>query len=152
MPDTRVTRRAAPALAALVILLALVLSGHLPLAAQAPARQARPAVGAPAAVPAVVADAAFRIKAWDQFVSMRGNSPFKDMKWQHMGPTNISGRVVDVDVAVRKGKTRVIYVATASGGLWKTENEGVTFEPIFEQAASVQGGDVTVAPSNPNIV
>ena len=155
MLDTRLTRRAAPALAALaalVVLLAVVVAGHLTLAAQAPARQAKPALGAPAAAPAVVADAAFRVKAWDQFVSMRGSSPFKEMKWQFLGPTNISGRVVDVDVAVRKGKTRVIYVASASGGLWKTENEGVTFEPIFEQAASVQGGDVTVAPSNPNIV
>ena len=61
-------------------------------------------------------------------------------------------RDVDVAVANRKGKTRVIYVATASGGLWKTENEGQTFEPIFEQAASVQGGNVEVAPSDPNII
>src|SRR5665811_1789377 len=35
---------------------------------------------------------------------------------------------------------------------WKTENEGTTFEPIFEQAASVQGGNVEVAPSDPNII
>ncbi len=100
----------------------------------------------------MVADAAFRVKAWDQFVAMRGSSAFKDLKWQHLGPTNISGRVTDVAVANRKGKTRVIYVATASGGLWKTENEGQTFEPIFEQAASVQGGNVEVAPSDPNTI
>jgi photosystem II stability/assembly factor-like uncharacterized protein len=147
-------RRTRTALAVLVILVGVVLLGYGPLAAQAPqapTKGAKPAAAAPAA-PAVVADAAFRVKAWDQFVSMRGSSPFKDLKWQHLGPTNISGRVVDVAVANRKGKTRAIYVATASGGLWKTENEGQTFEPIFEQAASVQGGNVEVAPSDPNVI
>ena len=115
MLDTRPVRRAVPVLAAFVLLLAVALAGHLPLAAQTPARQARPVAGAPVAVPVVAADAAFRLKAWDQFVSMRGNSPFKEMKWQHLGPTNISGRVVDIDVAMRKGQTRVIYVATRVG-------------------------------------
>ncbi len=149
MARVRLARQAA---AAFVILVGVVAVGYGFLAAQAPrtpARAANPAAAAPA-VPA--ADAAFRVKAWDRFVAMRGASPFKDLKWQHIGPTNISGRVVDVAVANRKGKTRAIYVATASGGLWKTENEGTTFEPIFEQAASVQGGSVAVAPSDPNII
>jgi photosystem II stability/assembly factor-like uncharacterized protein len=152
MAHARLLRRAA--IAALVILVGIVMFGYGPLAAQAPpppAKATKPAAAAPVA-PAVVADASFRLKAWDQFASMRGSSPFKDLKWQFIGPTNISGRVVDVAVANRKGKTRAIYVATASGGLWKTENEGTTFEPIFEQAASVQGGNVEVAPSDPNII
>jgi photosystem II stability/assembly factor-like uncharacterized protein len=45
-----------------------------------------------------------------------------------------------------------MYVATASGGLWKTDNEGTTWNPVFEQAASTSLGDVAVAPSDPNIV
>jgi photosystem II stability/assembly factor-like uncharacterized protein len=146
-------------LAIVVALFGGTLAAQAPAAkAAAPAKvtpgQAAAKAGQPAAPVAVapVADAAFRMKAWDQFVAMRGSSPFKDQKWQFVGPTNISGRVVDVAVATRKGKTRVIYVATASGGLWKTENEGVTFEPIFEQAASVQGGNVEVAPSDTNII
>jgi len=153
MAEARIARSTALALAALVTLTGFVLVGYGgPLAAQSPTRPAKPTASAPAAPPAVVADAAFRVKAWDQFVSMRESSPFKDLKWQFLGPTSISGRVVDVAVANRKGKTRVIYVASASGGLWKTENEGTTFEPIFEQAASVQGGNVEVAPSDPNIL
>jgi photosystem II stability/assembly factor-like uncharacterized protein len=147
MSDARSVRRVV--VGALLVLIGIVLLGYGPLAAQAPARAKAPVA---AAAPAPVADAAFRLKAWDQFVAMRGASPFKDLKWQFIGPTNISGRVVDVAVANRKGKTRVIYVATASGGLWKTENEGTTFEPVFEQAASIQGGNVEVAPSDPNIV
>ncbi len=152
MAHPRIVRPVASAVAAFVLLLAFVFTGDGSLSGQAPARPAKPVAGAPAAAPAVTADSVFRVKAWDQFVSMRGSSPFKDLKWQFIGPTSISGRVVDVAVANRKGKTRVIYVATASGGLWKTENEGTTFEPIFEQAASVQGGNVEVAPSDPNII
>jgi photosystem II stability/assembly factor-like uncharacterized protein len=157
MAHSRFWRRATPSLSALVIIAGLLLVAYSPLSAQAPKGTAQPPrVGAKTAVAApalaVVADATFRLKAWDQFVSMRASSPFKDLKWQFLGPTSISGRVVDIAVASRKGKTRVIYVATASGGLWKTENEGTTFEPAFDQAASVQGGNVEVAPSDPNIV
>ena len=151
MADSRVARRRFPALLALAILAGLLTAAHNPMAAQARKAAPKAAVNVPAA-PAVAADGAFRLKAWDTFVSMRGHSPFKDLKWQFIGPTSISGRVVDVAVANRKGRTRAIYVATASGGLWKTENEGTTFEPVFEQAASVQGGNVEVAPSNPDIV
>ncbi len=151
MADSRVARRRFPALLALALLAGLLTAAHNPMAAQARKAAPKAAVNVPAA-PAVAADGAFRLKAWDTFVSMRGHSPFKDLKWQFIGPTSISGRVVDVAVANRKGRTRAIYVATASGGLWKTENEGTTFEPVFEQAASVQGGNVEVAPSNPDIV
>ena len=143
-----------PAILALGVLAALLLTVQSPLSAQTPkAQPPKAAAGVSTTSPQTPpADAAFRLKAWDTFVSMRGASPFKDLKWQFLGPTSISGRVVDVAVANRKGKTRVIYVATASGGLWKTENEGTTFEPTFDQAASVQGGNVEVAPSDPNIV
>ena len=100
----------------------------------------------------VKADAQFRIKAFDDMTAMAKASPYKDLKWQFLGPTNISGRVVDVAVANRKGRTRVIFVATAGGSLWKTENEGTSFAPAFEQVPSAAGGNVEVAPSDPNIV
>ena len=55
-------------------------------------------------------------RGFGQHQAMQKASPFKDLKWQLIGPTNISGRITDVAVATRKGMTRVIYVATASGG------------------------------------
>ncbi|HEY3383702.1 MAG TPA: hypothetical protein VGK32_18210 [Vicinamibacterales bacterium] len=152
MFQIRTYRRAAPAVVALLSVLGFIVLAQMPVGAQAPAKASGKTAAAAPAAPAVVADAQFRVKAFDQVVSMKATSPFRDLKWQFIGPTNISGRVVDVAVANRKGKTRVIYVASASGGLWKTENEGTTFEPIFEQGPSVQGGDVTVAPSDPNII
>src|SRR5262249_25168068 len=67
-----------------------------------------------------------------------------------LGPANMGGRVVDV--AVVEGRPTTLYVATASGGLWKTVNNGITWTPIFDQQSTVSIGDVAVAPSNPDIV
>lgn len=97
-------------------------------------------------------DPQLRLKGFDQHQEMKRTSPYKDLKWQFVGPTNISGRSCDVDVVGPKGKNYTMYVATASGGLWKTENEGTSWEPIFEQGASTAFGDVTIAPSDPNII
>ena len=83
---------------------------------------------------------------------MQAASKFKDLKWQFVGPTNISGRVTDVAVVTPKGKTYTIYVASASGGVWKTENEGTTWTPIFENMVTAAVGDIALAPSDQNIV
>jgi photosystem II stability/assembly factor-like uncharacterized protein len=79
-------------------------------------------------------------------------SPYRDLRWQFLGPTNISGRVTDLAVAAPRGRTYTMYVATASGGVWKTVNEGTTWTPVFEHAASTSIGDVTLAPSDPETV
>jgi photosystem II stability/assembly factor-like uncharacterized protein len=95
---------------------------------------------------------ALRMKWFGQHQEMKKNTPFKDLKWQHVGPRNVSGRCTDIAVITPKGKNYTIYVATASGGVWKTENEGTTWEPIFDQEASTSIGDVTLAPSNNDIM
>src|SRR5512137_1945266 len=99
--------------------------------------QAPPAPAAP-----VYSDPQVRLKGFEQHQAMEKSSPFKDFKWQFLGPTNISGRVTDVAAVTPRGKSYVIYAATATGGLWKTENEGVTFEPVFEQGITASIGDV----------
>jgi photosystem II stability/assembly factor-like uncharacterized protein len=93
-----------------------------------------------------------RLKGFDEFSRMKGISKFKDLKWQHLGPTNVSGRSTDVAVVTPKGKSYTIYVATASGGVWKTENEALTWEPIFENAASTSIGDIALDPANPKTI
>ncbi len=95
---------------------------------------------------------ALRMKWFDQHVEMKNNTSHKDMTWQHIGPQNVSGRCTDIAVVTPKDKNFTIYVATASGGVWKTVNEGTTWEPVFDQAASTSIGDVTIAPSNSDIV
>ena len=96
--------------------------------------------------------AADRMAWYQKHVEMKEASEFKDLKWQFLGPTNISGRVTDVAATVPRGDTYSIYAATASGGVWKTENEGTTWQPVFEHGVSTSVGDVTIAPSNQDIV
>lgn len=95
-------------------------------------------------------DPELRLKWYAEHVAMKERSLFKDLKWRWIGPEIMSGRITDV--AVPKGIKYTIYAASASGGVWKTVNEGTTWEPIFEHAASTSIGDIAVAPSNPDIV
>jgi photosystem II stability/assembly factor-like uncharacterized protein len=67
-----------------------------------------------------------------------------------LGPANMGGRIVSL--AVVPSDPKQMYVATASGGLWKTQNNGTTWRPIFDQQNTVSLGDVAVAPSSPEIV
>jgi photosystem II stability/assembly factor-like uncharacterized protein len=83
---------------------------------------------------------------------MRAGSDFGNLHWQYIGPTNISGRCTDVEAVGPKGKNYTIWVASASGGIWKSINEGVTFEPVFEHMGTSTIGDIAIAPSNPEIV
>jgi photosystem II stability/assembly factor-like uncharacterized protein len=75
---------------------------------------------------------------------------FDALRWREIGSAASSGRVTRF--AVHPEDTRVNFVATASGGLWKTENAGTTWRAVFEQASSISLGDVAIAPSNPDIV
>lgn len=93
-----------------------------------------------------------RLKGWEKHLEMKSASPFKDLLWQFLGPINVSGRCTSVVVLTPRGKTYTIYAGTASGGVWKTENEGVTWQPIFENELSTSIGHLAVAPSNPNII
>jgi photosystem II stability/assembly factor-like uncharacterized protein len=74
----------------------------------------------------------------------------KTFSFRSIGPTRASGRFVDVAVPLQQPTT--IYMATGSGGLWKSVNNGTTWEPIFDNQPVISIGDVTVAPSNPDIV
>jgi len=83
---------------------------------------------------------------------MKASSPFKDMKWQYIGPENISGRCTDVEAISPRGKNYTIWVGSATGGVWKSENEGTTFEPVFEGMPTASVGDIAIDPNNNDIV
>ena len=72
------------------------------------------------------------------------------LSFRTIGPTIMGGRVSDL--AVVESDPRTFYVGVASGGVWKTENAGITFTHVFKDEATASVGDVTVAPSNPNVV
>lgn len=97
------------------------------------------------------ADAEFLRQAYDRYRAMAQASPYAAASWSYLGPTNISGRATDVDVTDRDGRRR-IYAAYATGGVWKTDDNGASWQAIFEHAASTSIGDIAVAPSNPDVV
>jgi photosystem II stability/assembly factor-like uncharacterized protein len=69
---------------------------------------------------------------------------------RNIGPANMGGRITDL--AVVPGKATTIYVATASGGLWKTSNNGITWAPLFDDQTTGAIGAVAVSASNPDVV
>lgn len=71
-------------------------------------------------------------------------------RWRSIGPANMGGRVTDVEAVA--GNPKIFYVATASGGIWKTINAGTTFVPIFDKERVISMGDIALAPSDPNII
>ena len=93
-----------------------------------------------------------RLEKFSLIQKMKSSSPFANMKWQFVGPTNVSGRCTDVAVVQPKGQNYTIYVGTASGGIWKTENEGVTWKPIFENEVTASIGDITLDPQNQEVL
>lgn len=74
----------------------------------------------------------------------------KTLHWRCIGPANMSGRITAVSVFEADPTT--FWVATASGGLLKTVNNGISFEHQFDRESTVSIGDVCVAPSDRNIV
>ncbi len=110
------------------------------------------AIGLIAAAPQAPATGAdFHLSAYATHETMAASSPDKDLAWSFLGPTNISGRVADVAVADYPTFRR-LYAGSCCGGLWLSDDLGKTWRPVFEHEASGAIGDVTVAPSNPDIV
>lgn len=95
-------------------------------------------------------DPAQRLAWYKMFRDMRDHSIFKDLSWRFIGPDIISGRCTDI--AVPKGNKHTIYVGAATGGVWKTENSGITWEPIMDDAPSISVGDIAIAPSDPDLI
>ena len=80
------------------------------------------------------------------------DSEFKDLHWQYVGPTNISGRCTDVEAVTPRGDSYTIWVGSATGGVWKSDNEGTTFEPVFDDMPTASIGDIAIDPNNKDIV
>ncbi len=83
-----------------------------------------------------------RLESFEQRKKLQNNSLLSNLKFESVGPTVMSGRVVDVDASPKD--PTIFYAAYASGGLWFTRNNGQSFEPLFDYEAVMTIGDIAV--------
>src|SRR5687768_525474 len=74
-------------------------------------------------------------------------APFR---FRSIGPASMGGRIDDI--AVAESDPNIIYLGYATGGVFKSGNNGTTFEPVFEEYATASIGDIAIHPTNPDIV
>ena len=86
--------------------------------------------------------AAERLSGFEQRKSLETKSILADLNPESIGPSIFSCRVTDVEV--NPADPTELYVAYASGGLWHSKNNGTTFQPVFDQEASMTVGDIAV--------
>jgi photosystem II stability/assembly factor-like uncharacterized protein len=78
------------------------------------------------------------------------NKVFKNWKPRNVGPSSMSGRVTTIDVEVNNPNN--IWIGAASGGVWKTNNSGVSWTPVFEEQPIMNIGALAIQQSNPSVV
>ena len=74
----------------------------------------------------------------------------EEMIWEFAGPANVGGRLTDVEVCSDDMNT--LFAGAASGGIFKSEDGGETWTPVFDDALSLSIGDIALAPSDNNII
>jgi hypothetical protein len=74
----------------------------------------------------------------------------KNLQWRNIGPANMAGRVSDIEAV--ESNPAIVYVAAASGGVWKSVNAGTTWDPIFTTYSTSSIGDLAIYQRDPNII
>jgi photosystem II stability/assembly factor-like uncharacterized protein len=82
--------------------------------------------------------------------SLWSDTTFAGLKLRSIGPALMAGRIADI--VIHPNDNNLWYVAAGSGGVWKTENAGVTWKPIFDDQSSYSIGCVTIDPNNPHVI
>lgn len=70
--------------------------------------------------------------------------------WEYCGPTNVGGRITDVEIL--KSSPNTYYAGAASGGVFKSENSGSTWQPVFDSELALSIGDIAIAPADEEII
>ena len=77
-------------------------------------------------------------------------SVLSNLNIRNVGPANMSGRITAIDVVTANPK--IMYIGAASGGVWKSENGGSAWKPVFDQQPTQNIGALTIQQSNPNVI
>ena len=81
---------------------------------------------------------------------MNQQSRSLDYEWEFVGPTNIGGRITDIEMPL--GQSDVIYIGAATGGILKTEDAGDNWDQLFEGIPTISIGDIVIDPNNSDII
>ena len=90
------------------------------------------------------------LKAMHQAALLHAASPKQRFGWEFMGPTNIGGRITDIEVPA--DDTSTIYLGAATGGILKSIDNGESWENIFANAEVISIGDLAIDPNNSNVI
>jgi photosystem II stability/assembly factor-like uncharacterized protein len=74
----------------------------------------------------------------------------KNMNMRAIGPAGMSGRVTDIEVV--ESQPHIIYIGSASGGIWKSESGGINWKPVFDSQATLSIGAIAIQQDNPDVV
>jgi photosystem II stability/assembly factor-like uncharacterized protein len=91
-----------------------------------------------------------RMRSWEHHLKMKNESIFKNLRWRTVGPKLQGGRIETI--ACPSGYNSTIYVGAGSGNIWKTVNNGTTWDPVFDHESTFAIGDIEVSKSDPNII
>ncbi len=85
-----------------------------------------------------------------QSFNVSSNPVLSAFHFRSIGPASMGGRLDDIEVSL--SDPNVIYIGYAVGGVFKSEDNGVTFKPVFQTYSSASIGDIAIHPTNPNIL
>jgi photosystem II stability/assembly factor-like uncharacterized protein len=91
-----------------------------------------------------------RQASFERHLELQQSSIFKKLEWRSIGPYFGSGRVVDI--AAYESNPNRFLVASATGGLWRTSNNGTTWEQLFENQSSLTIGDIAISNQDENLI
>jgi len=88
---------------------------------------------------------------WEEWLKIKNEPQSKSSRsgnWENFGPHNVSGRIISI--AFHPTDSNTIYAGSAGGGLWKTTNNGLTWNPLTDFLPSLAIGAIAINPKNPN--
>jgi hypothetical protein len=108
-------------------------------------------LGIAAALPlALSAASAQRGGTAPRVTNLSSNPVLSPFRFRNVGPASMGGRIDDIEVS--ESDPNIIYLGYAVGGVWKSTNNGTSFEPVFDEQPTASIGDLAIHPTNPDIV
>lgn len=91
-----------------------------------------------------------RLAGYERRLAMEKATPFANLTFRNVGPEIQGGRIVDLDAPRRRPET--LFVAFASGGLWRTDNKGGSWTPLFDRESSMTLGAIAVGDADGEVL